>query len=648
MVGAVLVAGVCAAARSTGRPAAAASAAHAVSADGPAAPSASGTLSPSESIRRFDVAVTIGRDGSLLVLETIAYDFGTDGKHGILRDIPVRVRYDDRYDRVYPIDRITVDADPATPHGYKPETAPGGRKRLRIGDPDRTIRGEHVYRIGYRVRGAMNGFDDHDELVWNAVGVDWTVPIGAVSVTVDAPSAVRRVACTAGPYGSTLPCGAASSDGSTARFANGPLGPGENVTITVGLPKGAVPDPRPVLDERFSLDRAFSRTPATVAAGLGLLAIVVGAFPVLLRSVGRDRRFVGSPVDVAFGNADGAEEIVPWGERTIVPVEYVPPDGLRPAHMGVLQDLRADPVDVTATIVDLAVRGHLRIEEIEKKGWFGKADWRLVRLSPAEPNPRPAPWEQMLLDRLFEDATAPVDPAPAHDPSERSTSAPPAADPEGPSIRLSELKNHFASDMAAIRDALYDDATARGWFNGRPDRVVRRWTAIGWVVAAAGVAAVYATARYTHFGLAVLPLPLAGLLLVASARWMPRRTAKGTAVLRRAQGFRRCIEESEKERARFAERRNLFSEYLPYAVVFGATEKWARAFSGLAGDPPDTSAWYRSSTPFSTETFGHSVEHFAVMSTGTLTSRPASSGGSGFSGGGFSGGGGGGGGGGSW
>ena len=41
------------------------------------------------------------------------------------------------------------------------------------------------------------------------------------------------------------------------------------------------------------------------------------------------------------------------------------------------------------------------------------------------------------------------------------------------------------------------------------------------------------------------------------------------------EGFRRFIDESEKERARFAERKNLFSEYLPYAIVFGATEKWA-------------------------------------------------------------------------
>ena len=70
-------------------------------------------------------------------------------------------------------------------------------------------------------------------------------------------------------------------------------------------------------------------------------------------------------------------------------------------------------------------------------------------------------------------------------------------------------------------------------------------------------------------------------MLIAS-RWMPKRTAKGYAVLRHTLGFKRFIDESEKHRAQFAERANIFSEYLPYAVVFGATEKWAKAFEGLA------------------------------------------------------------------
>ena len=127
---------------------------------------------------------------------------------------------------------------------------------------------------------------------------------------------------------------------------------------------------------------------------------------------------------------------------------------------------------------------------------------------------------------------------------------------------------------------------------------------------------------------------------------MPRRTARGTAVLRRVTGFRRFIEDSEKERARFAERRHLFSEYLPYAIVFGATEKWAKAFAGLDGELPEVS-WYGGSNSFTASSFSSSMDGFAVTTAGTIASTPSGSGSSGF-GGGSSGGGGGGGGGGSW
>ena len=130
------------------------------------------------------------------------------------------------------------------------------------------------------------------------------------------------------------------------------------------------------------------------------------------------------------------------------------------------------------------------------------------------------------------------------------------------------------------------------------------------------------------------------------------RTAKGSAVLRHVDGFRRFIEESEKERARFAEQKNLFSEYLPYTIVFGVTKKWARAFDGLDGEPPDTSSWYRVQrrvrrtccSPDAVDRLHRRRPR--ARSRRCPPRRPRAS--SGFSGGGFSGGGGGGGGGGSW
>ena len=187
----------------------------------------------------------------------------------------------------------------------------------------------------------------------------------------------------------------------------------------------------------------------------------------------------------------------------------------------------------------------------------------------------------------------------------------------------------------------------RGWFLKRPDTIRASWHARGALLFIAGLVLTFVLAKWTTFGLAGIPVVVAGLLLTVGARWMPSKTAKGTAIARRVGGFRTVIETAETHMSRWAEEQNVFTRYLPYAIVFGCTEKWAKAFEGLQLMPPDTT-WYRSSRPFIYADFGRTLDDFSVTTGGTIASTPASSGSSGFSGGGFSGGGGGGGGGGSW
>src|SRR4029077_3207354 len=53
-----------------------------------------------------------------------------------------------------------------------------------------------------------------------------------------------------------------------------------------------------------------------------------------------------------------------------VAARYEPPAGLSPAEVGTVLDESADLSDLTATIVDLAVHGFLRIEEVETKSFL--------------------------------------------------------------------------------------------------------------------------------------------------------------------------------------------------------------------------------------------------------------------------------------
>jgi Predicted membrane protein (DUF2207) len=562
-----------------------------------------------EQILDYTVDLQIEAAGTLLVTEQIAYDFGTEERHGILRDVPVRFRYDDRYDRVYPLEVLGVWTSAQTPGGYTLQDV-DDTLRIRIGDPDQTITGQHDYRIVYRVEGALNGFADHDELYWNAIGADWEIPIQQASVTVRAPAAIGQVACYAGPFGSTRSCGPSEADGQTAAFATSGLGPKEGLTVVVGFPTGVVPAPRPVLEERWSLTRAFSVTPGTLGMAGGVLVVVLLVLGWLFGIIGRDRR-----PDDAQGSLAGAM------------VEYVPPEGIRPAQAGLLADEVVNPVAITATVVDLAVRGYLRIEEDPFGGDGDKPDWRLVKLKAADNDL--LNYERVLLEGLFGSRLG--------------------------SVQLSDLEKQFYDRFELVRSWLARDAVQRGWFIEQPDKVQQRWVVRGRAVTVVGAVLTVLAAWQTHYGLVALPILLAGLALMLGARRMPRRTPVGAELLRRVNGFRAYLQTAGVDGAGPAQALEQFSPYLPYAIVFGLTDQWTRTLA-LVGAPPQI-PWYRGRRPYAPDRFGSHLHRFSRSSAAVLAASPpailglsglkwgdSGSSGGGFSGGGFSGGGGGGGG----
>ena len=585
----------------------------------PAAP-ARGQETVFESTPRFDVNIVVEQSGDLEITETIVQEFGSTPRHGIIRFIPNRLRYDDEFDRVYPIELVSVQTSPNTPADVETNEE-NGNFVIRIGDPDTTITGRHTYEIVYRVMGAMNGFADHDELFWNAIGDQWDQPIGEMNVRVSGPTDVTRVACYRGAFGSTTRCDHAQiTRKGDAVFSQSNLPAFQAMSVVVALPQGTVASTAPILDERWSLDRAFARTPASVGGGVGLLALVVAGFGTLMWKRGRDVRFRGSQVDQAMGGPPGAEmQAVPLFEKGTSVVEFAPPEDLRPGQVGTLVDEVANTLDVSATIVDLAVRKYLVIEEIPKTWLLGKADWNL-RLLPEPADDELLPYERKLLDGLFED---------------------------GDQVELSTLRKTFAERLQTVKDALYDDMVSRRWFLRRPDRVRQTWVVIGSLAMSVGIAITILLAVFTKYGLLGIPFVIGGILLLIGANRMPARTAKGTAMTRRVNGFRIVIEKAEAYMSKWAEQENVFTRFLPYAVVFGVTDKWAKAFESLGQLPSDTT-WYVSSRPFVYAQFADSIDSFTVQTSGTISSTPAGSGSSGFGGGGGAGGGGGGGGGGSW
>jgi uncharacterized membrane protein YgcG len=321
-----------------------------------------------------------------------------------------------------------------------------------------------------------------------------------------------------------------------------------------------------------------------------------------------------------MGNTSGAEEPIPLLSRTTGPVEFVPPDGVRPGQVGILLDEHANVLDVTASIVDLAVRGWLTITELPPEGLLHRhSDYELTSTADKGKG-TPLPYEKKLLGELFHN---------------RET------------VRLSELKYQFRASLAKVQSSMYDDSVKQGWFRIRPDRTRTRWSQLATLMLVLGIGATILVAATTSFGIVPLGIIVIGVALHFVSAHMPARTGKGTAMLSRVRGFRRLFDEGEEDtRARFAEQHDIFSQYLPYAIVFGCTKKWAKAFEGIAAEQLET-GWFVGNQPFNAFALASSIDHFGTTATGTMyASMPSSSGSSGF--GGFSGGGGGGGGGGSW
>ena len=574
----------------------------------------------------FEAEYVINPDGSVDVTEVLSAQFTGAPNRGIYRTLVVEQNYEPKPQtkRVYRIEDIRVSA----PAGYSSQVSTkrdGPNLQIRIGDPDRTFGSGTVrYVLQYRIIGALNGFGTTDEFYWNVTGDEWN-RIDRVSVRQRVPGNVSRALCFQGPTGSTRPCdeSTVTADGA-AEFRNGLLLYG-GLTTVIEFPAGLVtPPPAPILEStRFNPASAFGITPLTTVLAAVLSVLFVGGVAVFVGVRGRDRQLRGSTVDQVFvaGTEGQPDERVPYFRGREIPVEFVPPDNLRPGLLGTLIDEDAGTVDVTATIVDLATRGYIRIVEAEPSGLLFKSpDWRLDHMNTDHTGL--LPYETSLLDRLFKAGST--------------------------SVFLSGLKNTFAKDLDAIKTSLMDAAVNKGWFRNNPKASRLKLRALSSLLIAGILMGGLFLVGVGLPAILLLPFVLLSIALFVGAKYLPARTPTGTAVFRHALGFQRFITESEKYRAQFAERQNLFTEYLGYAVAFGATEKWAKTFDDLGLAPQDTSSWYWSSRPFSAVLLGESLSSFAVTSAGTLTSTPGGSGGSGFGGGGFSGGGGGGGGGGGW
>lgn len=546
-------------------------------------------------VSKFNSNIHVQADGSADVTEQITFVFRGQFQ-GVYRDIPVEYPgpRGTNYSLFIRVNQIT-DENGSSLKFEKSRSR--GFLKLKIyvpgaSDSTRTVN------IDYSVSDAAKFFEQYDEFYWNVTGSDWLVPIESASATLYFPSDATgqlRAQGFQGIYGSQDPA-RVSVDGSVVTAeSTGPLPARGGLTVDVYIPQGILHAPSGLA--RFG---RFVRSNPIFSLPLWAFAVMF----LLWWFKGRD----------------------PNAGLSVAPM-YEPPEGLRPAEAGTLVDDSVNPRDITSVLVDLAVRGYIKIVEAPHKGLlFTSKDYEFQMVKDRDSWAELNDYERAMLSKIYEGG--------------------------GMTTRLSQLRNHFYSVLPIMKSEIITALKAKGMYTTDPDSAHQYA-----VLAALAIAIPYIAAQVLHladFTDSMGPLIGCGIVAVAIiflfGRLLTATSMKGARTRVGVLGFEEFMNRVDSDRLKRMPP-DTFEKYLPYAMALGVEHRWAKAFEGIIQNPP---TWYQGDwTTFNTFYFVNSLGALSQQATTAFVSAPRSnssssgwssggfSSGGGFSGGGFGGGGGG-------
>jgi uncharacterized membrane protein YgcG len=534
-------------------------------------------------IENFHSETIVMPDGTIDVTETIQAHFIGGPWHGLYRTIPVEYVTPQglNYSLFLDVKRATDAAGRALKYESSRERH---YRKLKIYVPN-ADNSTQTISIEYSVSDALRFFEDHDELYWNVTGDEWDIPIQSASARIILPEGTTNIRANVftGAYRSRAQNADVDIAGNGVEVrTREPLRLHEGMTVAVAFDKGFVHEPTAA--DKLAL---FFRSNWP-------LGIPVAAFLIMFYlwwTRGRDPRL-----------------------RPIA-AQYEPPDQLTPGEAGTLVDSAFNMRDVTASIVDLAVRGYILIEEHQKDQLLGlmhRKDYNFVLKKSRDQWSSLKGHEQALLNGIF--VTGQV----------------------GESIPMSSLENQFYTNVPEIKNSLLDSLVEHGYYRRRPDGVRASYIGIGvvlgFIIGWGGVALGIST------GVAPLAFIIAGVLtgaIICGFGWfMPVHTDQGTRALENLLGFEDFLVHVDADRfQRMIKTPEMFEKFLPFAMALGVEKNWSRAFQGILKEPPQ---WYSGSSygpNFYPMNFVSDISYMSSMASSAMTSAPRSSGGSGFSGG---------------
>ena len=508
---------------------------------------------------QYDVEIAVNPDGTFRVTETQTIVFVDGSFHVGFATIPT-----DRTESIYDIQV----SEGGQPYRRVSSEVEGGFQTWQEEDNlniewyfPYTSNAQRTFTLAYTVSGGLRYYPDagqpfgpHDILQWIAIAPDRGAPINHSRVTVRLPDGVDILPDRNLPWGfaaDALGGGATTQvdvERGIATFTTTrPLQPNESLEVGVTFEHGAIAG-RP-----SSWQADFDKVDQTgpMIAFLSLLSaiaiLVLGPLGLFLLWYTKGR-------DPEVGLA----------------AEYLaePPSAAPPGVVGVLVDERADMKDIIATLIDLARRGAVTMEEVQTQGLFGIGFSRdfLFRANPQVDANTLRPYERTLLSKVVGSGEQ----------------------------KLSALKEKFYTSIPTLEKQLYDAAVKEGYFSASPQGVRRRYGALGGVLLfLAFLGAVVLTPMFIDYSVGILfpvgALGLVGVLTLIVAGVMPAKTRKGAEEAAKWRAFQSYLQDLPRFQ-KVEEATSLFDQYLPYAIAFGFERRWINLFSQANTPPP---IWYR-------------------------------------------------------
>jgi hypothetical protein len=556
-----------------------------------------------ERVLSFHSEIEVDTSSTITVKEFIKiYANGTIFKRGITRSIPT-VKADSSGKKVkldYNILSVERDGKISKYHTEK-------RKDniiIYVGESDVFLtEGIYNYTITYRMGGQIRFFEAYDEIYWNVNGFNWAIPFDQVSSQIILPKGgnIIQKACYTGRYGSNSSnCSATLLSENSIRFNADNLRAGENLTIALGFNKGIIKQPPPPPPPTF-----LQKYGALILSGFISFALLLYYGLTWLK----------------FG--------IDPPKPTVIP-QFEIPNNMTPASIGMLDKLRYHGDLITGTILNLAVKGYLKIEENTQDyvfGLFKSKKFSIHKLK--DDNGELKDEEQMLFSKLFSGTSTLVLDGKYNSKIQSAVTA----------FKASLKKQHHG--------LIYQGFNFKFW-------IVPILTIGAYVLLFVILAKKFFQGK--NDGVIFVLFLLSNIVFFLIYQYLIRKPAVEKLRLKSLiDGFKMYMSAAEeKQIAHFNPpdlTPDIFEKLLPYAVVLGAEDVWGEKFQNLIDKSiigqDYQPIWYTGGHIGNFSTFNHTLNS-SLSNSLSKSATPPSSSGSGSGGGGFSGGGGGGGGGGGW